>query len=135
MGMNISLFEWLDSSEASVELVHQYRMNQEIMNLANHITYNGKLQCLSSLTANSFIDINPEFLSSIKQEKLKKIFTKSVVFIDTSNLIKSTNMDNSCEERDKKIINKTESEIIEILVQIYFKVNSNLLIFIIVEKY
>jgi len=26
--MGVSLFEWLDSKEGSVELVHQYRMNQ-----------------------------------------------------------------------------------------------------------
>ena len=28
MGMGISLFEYLDKPEASVELVHQYRMNK-----------------------------------------------------------------------------------------------------------
>ena len=28
LGMGVSLFEWLDSKEGSVELVHQYRMNQ-----------------------------------------------------------------------------------------------------------
>lgn len=61
----MSLFEWLDCKEGSIELVHQYRMNREIMSLANEITYNGKLECLSETTANSFVKIKPEFLETV----------------------------------------------------------------------
>lgn len=63
--MGVSLFEWLDSKEGSVELIHQYRMNKDIMELANEITYEGKLECLSDKIANSSVVICQEFLSSV----------------------------------------------------------------------
>ena len=65
IGMNVSLFEWLDCKQAAVELVHQYRMNDEIMSLANEVTYSGKLQCVSSKIADSRIDLDAKFLSSV----------------------------------------------------------------------
>lgn len=63
--MGVSLFEWLDSPEGSVELVHQYRMNNEIMNLANEVTYAGKLKCMSEKIANSCVQIDTDFLSTV----------------------------------------------------------------------
>jgi hypothetical protein len=40
MGMGVSLFEWLDSKEGSIELVQQYRMNKylysHLKNNSNH---------------------------------------------------------------------------------------------------
>lgn len=120
--MNVSLFEWLDSPEGSVELVHQYRMNEEIMNLANTITYNGKLQCLSASTATSFIEICPKFLSKIEPEKIRNVFTKSVIFIDTTNLVRKFNASNSSEGYELRLENRLESEIVKILVQTYLKV-------------
>ena len=65
MGMNVSLFEWLDCKEGSIELVHQYRMNSQIMSLANEITYCGKLKCVSEKIANSVLHMNEEFLSAV----------------------------------------------------------------------
>lgn len=65
MGMGVSLFEWLDSKQASVELVHQYRMNNDIMDLANVITYCGKLKCISESTATGFIRMNDKFLNMV----------------------------------------------------------------------
>lgn len=120
--MNVSLFEWLDSPEGSVELVHQYRMNEAIMNLANKITYNGKLQCLSASTAASFIDICSNFLSKIQLEKIRNVFTKSVIFIDTTNLVRKFKASTCSEGYELRVENKLESEIVKILVQTYLKV-------------
>lgn len=63
--MGVSLFEWLDSKDGSVELIHQYRMNKDIMELANEITYEGKLECLSSKIAESSTVVCPEFLANV----------------------------------------------------------------------
>ena len=49
--MGISLFEHLDLNENFTELVDQYRMNSDIMNLANDVSYSGKLKCNSNLIA------------------------------------------------------------------------------------
>ena len=65
MGMGVSLFEWLDSKEGSVELIHQCRMNKDIMDLANEITYEGKLECLASKIASSTVAVCQDFLSSV----------------------------------------------------------------------
>lgn len=35
------------------------------MDLANKLTYNGKLECISETTANSCIKMNDEFLSLV----------------------------------------------------------------------
>lgn len=65
MGMGVSLFEWLDCKQGAVELVHQYRMNNDIMDLANVITYCGKLKCVSESTANGYIRMNEKFLNMV----------------------------------------------------------------------
>ncbi len=43
-GMGTSLFEHLDLNANFVELVYQYRMNHEIMSLANEISYVGRMK-------------------------------------------------------------------------------------------
>ncbi|XP_077997914.1 DNA replication ATP-dependent helicase/nuclease DNA2-like [Glandiceps talaboti] len=46
MGMDESLFERLSiHSDATTELCMQYRMNTSIMDISNHLVYDGKLQC------------------------------------------------------------------------------------------
>ena len=56
--MNESLISRLgDSPGATMELAEQYRMNSEITDLANKITYNGKLQCANTQVANATINI------------------------------------------------------------------------------
>lgn len=117
MGMGVSLFEMLDSKESSVELVHQYRMNNDIMNLANKLTYCGKLECVSESTATSLIKVDEVFLNSIKSESLKLIFTSSIIFIDTSEL----DCKNGKELEEKQFVNKIESEIISIICNLYEK--------------
>ncbi len=119
MGMGISLFEMLDSKEASVELVHQYRMNNEIMNLANKLTYCGKLQCMSESTANSFIQIDQKFINSIKTEEIKRIFTSPVIFIDTTEIVslESAGINDGADEN--QTVSQIECEIVSNLCCIY----------------
>jgi len=115
MGMDISLFEMLDGKQSSVELVHQYRMNKEIMNLANKLTYSGKLQCMSDSTANSFIEINKQFIESIKLEKIKKLFLEPMIFIDVTELL-SLN-----ESTENQMTNQIECEIVSYICNLYKK--------------
>ena len=53
--MDESLFESLDNLGATVTLCHQYRMNCEIMRLANKFTYDNQLQCANDKVANSTV--------------------------------------------------------------------------------
>ncbi len=122
MGMNVSLFEWLDCKQSSVELVHQYRMNTDIMCLANQLTYSGKLKCVSEKTANAGIEMNPGFLPSVKSEKIKKIFACSVVFIDTSRLEKEANELLESSGTESKISeNLIECGIVSDLCEVFYK--------------
>ena len=117
MGMGVSLFEMLDSKQSSVELVHQYRMNSDIMSLANALTYSGKLECESELTANSIINIDPGFLSSIKLNSIKKIFSSPMILIDTTDLV---NLKESHVEIELNV-NRVECEIVSILCGLFKK--------------
>ncbi len=63
--MGTSLFEHLDLNANFVELVYQYRMNHEIMSLANEISYDGKLKCLSDEVANKKLEFNERFLTMV----------------------------------------------------------------------
>lgn len=53
MGMDVSLFKRLSDAHpaAMVELDEQYRMNAEIMSLANALIYDGRLKCGSQAVA------------------------------------------------------------------------------------
>ena len=66
--MGVSLFEHLDFNDNFVELVYQYRMNFGIMSLANDVSYNGRLKCISEEIANKEIQFNNQIL------QLKVIF-------------------------------------------------------------
>ena len=52
-GYDVSLFRALSEAhpEATVELTHQYRMNEDIMTISNRLVYNNKLRCGSELVA------------------------------------------------------------------------------------
>jgi DNA replication ATP-dependent helicase Dna2 len=115
LGMSVSLFEWLNSKEGSIELVQQYRMNKDIMSLANQITYSGKLECVSSLIAERKIKMNPKFSMP---EKVQRIFADSVVFIDTSEIMKLSATTNATENVTS---NLTEVEIVFNLCRIFNK--------------
>lgn len=128
LGMNVSLFEWLDCQKASVELVRQYRMNSEIMDLANVITYCGKLKCVSDKTANSIINMDREFLSSVTSTNVKKIFDSSVIFIDTTELelmanhLKVAGEEAKADSSNSQLVENTiECQIISDLCEMFYK--------------
>ena len=82
MGMDVSLFSHLQTPENTVALSVQYRMNKEIQDVANHMTYDGQLECGSEEVANrraKNVEGWPSFLPLEAKDK-------SVVFFDTSNL-------------------------------------------------
>ena len=61
-------------------------------------------------------------LKKIKCEHIKSIFTKSVVFVDTSELLKSTSENEQTENEVNRTVNKTECEIVRILCEAFKKV-------------
>ena len=123
--MDISLFEWLDCKESSVELVHQYRMNNDIMKLANEMTYESKLQCISETVPNISIKMDQNYLSGIESSKMKQILNDSIVFIDTTEIIKNMLLSNTNNEEktvksnDLKTQNQIEIEIVYKLCKIF----------------
>jgi DNA replication ATP-dependent helicase Dna2 len=126
--MDVSLFEWLDSEESSVELVHQYRMNDEIMKLANAMTYDSKLQCISDTIPNICVQMDQNYLlNSDHSHKMMQILSDSIVFIDTSEIIKKlTVSDGETNEsgplnNELKTQNRVEIEIVYKLCEIFSK--------------
>lgn len=57
LGLSESLFARLDSESATVSLTLNYRMNQGITNLANSLTYEGKLQCGNDKVASATLHL------------------------------------------------------------------------------
>ncbi|KIJ56350.1 hypothetical protein M422DRAFT_23635 [Sphaerobolus stellatus SS14] len=97
-GLDISLFRRLVEAhpQAVVELVHQYRMNNEIMLLANKLIYSDRLRCGSVAVANQSLSLpRPDALSSwckvsCKTEKcwIAKLLNENckAVFVDTDGM-------------------------------------------------
>lgn len=91
LGMDVSLFAMLEDESNVVPLNIQYRMNQELMNCANHLTYEGQLACGSDEVANQTIDISmknvgdkntPLWVERCLCSKLEN----SLVFVDTKDV-------------------------------------------------
>lgn len=69
-----------------VSLTVQYRMNREIMRIANRCTYDNQLSCASDWVANSTLDLNREHLEPIEswmEACLSGDIKLSVVFLNT----------------------------------------------------
>ena len=86
-GLDQSLFSILDNQHpsATCSLTLQYRMNGNIGALANHLTYEGKLQCGDDCVKDRTLDID---VDDFNQEWIRRCFSsdrnKSVMFIDTN---------------------------------------------------
>ena len=95
------------------------------MGLANEITYDGKLECVSEMVAQRKIKMNEKFTSLkssiLVSENFSKIFTNSIIFIDTSEIMKSFTSSNT-DANENRISNKTEVEIVYNLCKIFYKV-------------
>ena len=106
MGMDQSLFSLLEDKDNTIPLSVQYRMNQDIQDLANHMTYQGQLECGNDEVANKHIDI--EDSSRFFQGKLGS--SSSVLFLDTSDM---TSMSSMLEARDELgISNHGEADLV-----------------------
>jgi DNA replication ATP-dependent helicase Dna2 len=134
-GMAVSLFEWLVATQKReeekvdncVELVQQYRMNSDIMALANRLTYANKLQCVCEKVASGRLHMSQAFLATLaattsSSAQLSKVFTDSVVFIDTSEVMKAKAW--SCEQEDededeRRTVNAIECEVVRALCQLF----------------
>ncbi|KAF8326832.1 AAA domain-containing protein [Cantharellus anzutake] len=103
-GLEDSLFRILCNAhpETTVDLVHQYRMNEDIMLLCNNLIYNNRLQCGSSSVANRKLGIpDPTFIDNLHRVPnsctlgtcwLSEVLDerspcrRKVIFIDTDDL-------------------------------------------------
>lgn len=95
-GMDVSLFRHLSEAHpvAVQQLSFQYRMNADIMLLANHLVYGGKLKCGSFQVASNHLRFRLESGGKQQQQQMGippwpiKILTNNhgVVFLDTDML-------------------------------------------------
>lgn len=75
-GMDVSLFKRLSERHphAVVSLEHQYRMNQDIMELSNTLIYENRLKCGTERVARAVLELPEwdELLSYIKENTTGK---------------------------------------------------------------
>lgn len=62
--MDVSLFRRLSDAhpEAVVDLALQYRMNEDIMTLSNHLIYGNRLRCGNEQVANQMLSVTKSSL-------------------------------------------------------------------------
>jgi len=102
LGADESLFKRLDSSEATVVLSLQYRMNKTIVKLANNLTYKGALKCANDSIASATIKTTDTASSKEKwiSKTLSTHIDQSVILLNTSNVF------NRSEEFSKNLKHK-----------------------------
>lgn len=88
LGADESLFQRLDSSEATVVLSLQYRMNKTIVKLANNLTYKGTLKCANDTIASAIMTTTTKISSSEKWivKTLSTHIDQSVILLNTRNV-------------------------------------------------
>ena len=109
-GLDQSMFTMLDMQHPSstTNLHLQYRMNSRIADLANHLTYEGKLECGDNTTRDKVIKLNPGAVGWLG-ECFSCDMERSVVWVDTMRL----------DFEDKEaggICNKLEAKVVKCLV-------------------
>ncbi|KAG6615752.1 DNA2-like helicase [Phytophthora cinnamomi] len=91
-GMDVSLFRRLAEAhpEATQQLSYQYRMNRDIMLLANRLVYGDKLKCGSFKVASNHLKLNWQRQNTIGQKLLWpiQVLTNNhgVMFLDTDSM-------------------------------------------------
>jgi len=110
-GLDQSLFTILDKVHpgATTNLNLQYRMNGRIAELANHLTYEGKLECGNDTVRDRVIQLSNDAEGWIGR-CFSSTIERSVVWLDTNRLAME------CKEVGG-IINKSEANIIKSLVK------------------
>lgn len=129
-GMDVSLFRRLSEAHPSAvqQLSFQYRMNADIMRVANRLVYGGKLKCGSSYVASNHLRLAVKS-SSLSQEQLWPLAVLSndqgVVFLDTDALDDATesvgadaNGSVGAGVERRRMANAVEAELIVGLVQL-----------------
>ncbi|CAH0547646.1 unnamed protein product [Brassicogethes aeneus] len=129
LGMTESIFDRLNSTEATIALNLNFRMNTPITTLANALTYKGELQIGNDSVANA--TLNLPHLESVKKDLhtekwilniLKNDLDNSVIFLDTGPTWKMHKTTQSSEnEQDNKCSNKHEASIVARLVDAFLK--------------
>ncbi|XP_039281622.1 DNA replication ATP-dependent helicase/nuclease DNA2-like [Nilaparvata lugens] len=83
-GLNQSLFSHLDRPTVTAVLSVQYRMNQCITDLANGLTYEGKLECANDVVKNATIKLTEKLdFPSWMALPLSESLDQSVVVLDS----------------------------------------------------
>lgn len=112
LGADESLFQRLDSPQATVVLSLQYRMNKTIAKLANRLTYNGDLKCANDTIASATM-VTTQSLSASEKWIAKTLSThidQSVILLNTNNVFhRSEEMSKSMETKTDRSAN-VESE-------------------------
>lgn len=113
-GLDKSLFQLLNDvyPQSVVELSTQYRMNEEIMTISNHLIYDGRLRCGNDEVAQRRLSIST--IDDIEDVWIKKVLNpeQSVAFVDYADV------DGISEHRNgDQIENVGECEMISQLVE------------------
>jgi DNA replication ATP-dependent helicase Dna2 len=101
-GVTVSLFKRLCEAhpEAIISLTHQYRMNAEIMALANRLIYDGRLQCGTEAVATGTLQLSPGWREGLAHQHAGRVQRmagecwlehavdpqRAVVFVDTDGM-------------------------------------------------
>ncbi|XP_065203752.1 DNA replication ATP-dependent helicase/nuclease DNA2 isoform X2 [Planococcus citri] len=90
LGLSESLFKKLDRSPVTSVLNLQYRMNSQIMQLANSFAYENALECANELVSSATIVSNPSKINSQVPDWMKLVLSNnldhSIILLDTSNM-------------------------------------------------
>ena len=112
-GLDQSLFSILDSKhpEATSSLTLQYRMNQQIARMANHLTYEDKLECGTDEVRNRVITMTTDTstMPAWIQRCVDTSLDQSVLFVDTESHARE-------EKQVSGICNKIEADMVQQLV-------------------
>jgi DNA replication ATP-dependent helicase Dna2 len=113
-GMDVSLFSHLATKpENIIPLTMQYRMNEKIQALANHLTYEGRLECGSEDVAKRTLgcikrtsdNTEPQWVTHLLDGTLTE---NSILFLNTDNLDNA--METTC---DLGLYNPGEADIVQ----------------------
>ncbi|CAI5747058.1 unnamed protein product [Peronospora destructor] len=127
-GMDVSLFRRLAKAhpEATQQLSYQYRMNKDIMLLANRLVYDNKLKCGSFQVASNHLDIRWQWQDNLEQKLMWPIrmLTKKqgVVFLDTDMMggviVESSEAAQMSNNGRRRMENVVEAQVIAGLVEL-----------------
>ncbi|KAI9912360.1 hypothetical protein PsorP6_005929 [Peronosclerospora sorghi] len=125
-GMDVSLFRRLveASPDATQHLSYQYRMNRDIMTLANRLVYSGQLKCGSKQVASNYLQLDWKrdecthkrntWASDVLRSR------QGVVFLDTD-AMGETVLERSCTAGNgrKRMENFVEAQVVAAVVELF----------------